>query len=178
MRHLIRRLIEEYIPFPGEEEAVASFHSVLGTPRPVERDQFVPGHFTASGFVVSPDLSSVLLIHHRRLDRWMQPGGHIDAADETPWAAARREIGEETGMFDLEDLSTGLFGLGHHPIPARHDEPPHRHFDLKFAFLAVGHHLAPSSEVGDVTWGRFEEMEMFGVDAETMHEVQKLRLLI
>ena len=65
---------------------------------PTDRDRFVPGHFTASGFVVSPDGSSLLLIHHRRLDRWLQPGGHIDPEDASPIAAAAREVTEETGV--------------------------------------------------------------------------------
>ena len=63
-------------------------------PRPADRDRFEPGHFTASGFVISPNRKALLLIHHRRLDRWLQPGGHIDSEDASPIAAAIREVAE------------------------------------------------------------------------------------
>ena len=60
------------------------------SPEPFSRDQFVPGHITCTGLVIAPDRDGILLIHHRRLDRWLLPGGHVEAADleiRTPPAA-------------------------------------------------------------------------------------------
>ena len=121
---------------------------------PYARDAFVPGHFTASGFVRSPDRSAVLLIEHRGLQRWLQPGGHVDPDDPGPLAAAMREIVEETGCADLAPFADGLFGIDVHAIPARHDEPPHRHYDLQFAFQALSGRLDPSDEVAAASLGR------------------------
>ncbi len=59
---------------------------------------FDPGHFTASGFVTDPTNSRMLVIHHRRLDMWLQPGGHVEPTDPTLLAAAVREVLEETGV--------------------------------------------------------------------------------
>lgn len=173
----VERLLDAYSPLPSEEEALAAFRWLLATQDPLSRSQFAPGHFTASGFVLSPDRSAVLLIHHRRIDRWMQPGGHIDPTDLTPAAAARREIAEETGVAAGTALSNGLFGLAHHPIPGRSDEPSHRHYDLRFAFIAEDDRLAPTREVRDAAWARLDEVAAFDVDAETVHEVEKLRLM-
>ena len=122
------------------------------TAEPFSRDQFEPGHFTASGFVVSPDGGSTLLVYHRRLDRWLQPGGHIDPSDGSVEAAARREVVEETGVV-LSDAPGRLIDLDVHPIPAGKGEPEHCHFDIRFRFTASDTMLvADRSEVRDARW--------------------------
>lgn len=54
--------------------------------------------FTVAIFVVRDN--QILLIHHRRLDRWLPLGGHIEL-DEDPEQAALREAKEESGL-DVE----------------------------------------------------------------------------
>jgi len=73
-------------------------------PSPFSRDHFVPGHITGSCFIVDPASRRVLLHHHRRLDRWLQMGGHC-FENEIPAAAALREGREESGLPDLELVS-------------------------------------------------------------------------
>lgn len=141
---------------------------------PFDRDLFSPGHFTASGFVVSPDLGSVLLVHHRRLDRWLQPGGHVDPDDRSVEGAARREIEEETGIGSLESLG-GLLDIDVHPIPPRHDEPGHRHFDLRFAYTTDETVLTKTDEVRDVRWVAFDRIASVGGDESVERGVAKLR---
>jgi 8-oxo-dGTP pyrophosphatase MutT (NUDIX family) len=102
------------------------------------------GHITASGLVMTPDGREVLLIHHRGLGKWLQPGGHVDEDDAALWLAAEREIREETGLVDLmlhpwhvehdgqpADINT-------HPIPARPEkgEGGHWHHDCLYIFIA------------------------------------------
>ena len=144
---------------------------------PYARDAFVPGHFTASGFVRSPDRSAVLLIEHRGLQRWLQPGGHVDPDDPGPLAAAMREIVEETGCADLAPFADGLFGIDVHDIPARHDEPPHRHYDLQFAFQALSGRLDPSDEVAAASWVALDDLSAFGVDPATRKGAERLARL-
>jgi 8-oxo-dGTP pyrophosphatase MutT (NUDIX family) len=105
---------------------------------PFARDHFVPGHFTASAFVLSPARDALLLIHHSKLHRWLQPGGHVDAGDPDVLFAAQREVEEEVGLVDLSpaEPGAGLFDADVHRIPARRAEPEHEHFDLRFAFVA------------------------------------------
>lgn len=143
-------------------------------PHPYERYGFLPGHFTASGFVRSPDGTSVLLIEHRRLGRWLQPGGHVDPDDVGPLEAALREVTEETGCTDLVLIAAGLFGIDVHQIPPRHDEPAHQHFDLQFAFQAGADHIAASDEVAAASWVALADVAAFGVDGATRKGVERL----
>lgn len=139
--------------------------SVVGSGRNMWlRSEFDPGHFTASAFVVSPDRSSLLLIHHRKLDRWLQPGGHIEPLDETIEDAARREVEEETGVIDLVRLGTSLARIDVHEIPRRGSEPTHVHLDLGLGFLATTTEIGPIDEVLEARWVLFEDLESFGAD--------------
>ena len=121
------------------------------TPAPLSRLQFAPGHITATGLVLAPDGVRVLLVHHRRLDRWLLPGGHVEPEDETPGDAARREVVEESGAL-LAAGSAPLAGIDVHGIPAKGAEPYHLHHDLIFVFRATSDRLQISPESHAVTW--------------------------
>jgi 8-oxo-dGTP pyrophosphatase MutT (NUDIX family) len=93
------------------------------------------GHLTGSGFVLDAARTRVLLLHHGRLHRWLQPGGHGEGEID-PQEIALREIAEETGLTGLVPLGDGLFDVDVHPIPARKGEPAHLHLDLRYLFVA------------------------------------------
>src|SRR4249919_4196833 len=94
----------------------------------------VPGHFTGSAWVVSADGERALLLHHRKLDRWLQPGGHADGDGDLA-SVALREAEEETGLPGLR-IEGGVFDLDRHLIPARGNEPEHFHYDVRFVVRA------------------------------------------
>jgi 8-oxo-dGTP pyrophosphatase MutT (NUDIX family) len=121
-------------------------------PGAFSRDHIAPGHFTASAFVVCPERRRVLLVHHAKLQRWLQPGGHVEADDPSLLAAAEREVHEETGLASLLRLSDGVFDVDIHPIPERPKEAAHHHFDVRYAFAARSTELVPSDEVRGVRW--------------------------
>ena len=100
------------------------------TAAPYSRAQFEPGHITASGYIID-DAGRLLLHHHRRLDRWLQMGGHLEDG-ETAVDAAWREAAEESGLGDLQIVSDGIADLDIHVIPAGRGEPEHRHFDVRY----------------------------------------------
>jgi 8-oxo-dGTP pyrophosphatase MutT (NUDIX family) len=159
----------------GDERSLGVALGVLDTGRPMwSRDEFVPGHFTASGFVVSPDGSSLLLIHHGRLHRWLQPGGHIEADDHSVADAARREVIEETGVTRLERVGEGLLCIDAHPMPVRADEPGHVHIDLAIGFRALVPDLGPLDEVLDARWVRFDQLDTYDVDAAVIQGTRRL----
>lgn len=132
------------------------------------------GHLTGSGFVLNADRTRVLLLHHRRLDRWLQPGGHGEGETD-PRAIARREIEEETGLADLEPLNGGaLFDVDVHPIPARPGEPAHLHLDLRYAFRArPGAEPRVSSESRALRWVALNELPA-DADPSLRRAVRKL----
>jgi 8-oxo-dGTP pyrophosphatase MutT (NUDIX family) len=130
---------------------------------PFSRQNLDPGHFTASAFVLSPDRRRVLLVHHRKLGRWLQPGGHIEATDVDLAAAARREVLEETGIDTLAPPvivaplgsvapPCAIFDVDIHVIPANPKDGAHLHFDVRYAFVAGGDHLDASPEVLGARW--------------------------
>src|SRR5579863_2878074 len=139
-----------HIPDPKSRELILM---LLGcTPDPFSRSQFHPGHITCTGLVMAPDGERVLLIHHRRLDRWLLPGGHVEPGDAEVWDAARREVLEETGALLAPDASPPLTGLDVHGIPAGKGEPYHLHHDLLFQFRAVSYECRVSAESRDIAW--------------------------
>ena len=93
------------------------------------------GHITGSAWIINPVNEQVLLLHHRKLDKWLQPGGHADG-EENILQVAEREAREETGLSSIRVLQTGMFDLDIHTIPARGDEPEHYHYDIRYLFTA------------------------------------------
>lgn len=105
------------------------------------RDTY-PGHITTSALILSPDGRQTLLIDHLSLRRWLQPGGHYEAA-EYFWASARREAEEETGLaaprlHPWHRDRDRPFLIDSHDVPgkASREERPHVHHDLQFLFVA------------------------------------------
>ncbi|MFO7177256.1 MAG: NUDIX hydrolase [Pseudomonadota bacterium] len=170
-------LLARYAPVDVREQGFRErMQALVRLPRAFDRTFFTPGHFTASAFVVSPERDAVLLVLHRKLGIWVQPGGHVDPDDRDVASAARREVAEETGVTELEPLlgSDTLFDVDIHPIPARGAEPSHEHFDLRFAFRAVHRELTVSDEVSAVRWVSFRETASVTADASVLRAVEKL----
>ena len=92
------------------------------------------GHLTGSAVVVDPSGQRTLLLHHAKLDRWLQPGGHADG-DGNLANVAWREATEETGLQGLRVVRPAI-DIDIHTIPARPGEPEHLHLDVRFAVIA------------------------------------------
>jgi len=138
------------------------------------RSHFVPGHLTASAFVLSPERDAVLLILHKKLGLWLQPGGHIEASDATLEDAARREVAEEVGLALPVAAPAAVFDLDIHVIPARKDEPAHEHFDVRFCFRSATRNFVASDEVADARWTPLSEIEQLTTDESVLRAVRKL----
>jgi 8-oxo-dGTP pyrophosphatase MutT (NUDIX family) len=174
-RYELLQILDRFEPEPSEERARAEMVLLTAdSSDPFSRYSFNPGHFTAAGCVLSPDGGSVLLVHHNRLERWLQPGGHIDPGDASVVGAARREVVEETGVM-LADTTPELLDIDIHPIPSGKGEPRHRHFDLRFLFCATSAELEPAKdEVGEARWVPFAEVTELSTEASLRRMVKKL----
>lgn len=110
------------------------------------------GHITASILVVDPTFEQVLLMHHKKLDRWLQFGGHSDGDTDSEQVAIK-EFHEESGIQELPN-NIQLFGVDAHTIPERGSEPEHTHFDLLFigTISRDSSFQAREAEVNDIRW--------------------------
>lgn len=144
---------------------------LLAQPDAMSRDLFEPGHFTVGAFAVHGD--SVMMVHHRRLGIWLEPGGHIDDGDMTLEAAAARELFEETGIV-AGQVRAGLFDVDVHDIPAGKGEPPHKHFNVSYHFAAASADVVVAAEVAAARWVRFGEVAQLTLDPAVRRAAAKL----
>lgn len=95
----------------------------------------LPGHITGSAWIVDSSKQFVLLTHHAKLNKWLQPGGHADG-EEDVLNVALREAMEETGVKQFKTLRPGIFDIDIHIIPQRKEFPTHLHYDIRFLLEA------------------------------------------
>jgi 8-oxo-dGTP pyrophosphatase MutT (NUDIX family) len=148
------------------------------TPEPYSRAQFVPGHITASCFIIDGE-GRLLLHHHRRLNRWLQMGGHLEE-NEDPIAAALREGREESGLKDLHLVGDGIADLDVHVIPAGRGEPEHRHYDVRY--IARTHLpesiVADARESNQLLWFDLDRAAALMHGEESLRVIQKIRRVL
>ena len=115
------------------------------------------GHVTGSAWIVDQTKGKCLLIHHRKLQRWLQPGGHADGCPDIEYVA-RKEAEEETGLKQLQLWQPDIFDLDIHLIPERGMTPEHYHFDVRFIYQgSTKDTLSLSPETNDVAWWDLDE---------------------
>lgn len=134
------------------------------------------GHLTGSAWILNPERTRTLLTHHRKLDKWLQLGGHADG-DPDLAAVARREAQEESGLARLRLVSPEIFDLDRHWIPERKSEPAHWHFDLRFLLEAdPSEPLVVSSESKDLAWIELDAVSRFTPEESIARMVRKTQV--
>ena len=131
------------------------------SPDPFDRTDYHPGHITSSAVVLSSDRNRMLLLFHNRLRVWLQPGGHVEPSDPDVYAAARREVQEETGASLFPSDRPQLVGVDVHEIPAARGEPMHLHHDLVFRLVAQSDEIRVSPESRAVIWCPVEKLAQY-----------------
>lgn len=169
-------LLDAYVPSPGVENEMflSTIRFVNENPECFERSLQI-GHVTASGWVISPDRELVLLMHHRKLDRWFQPGGHCDG-DPDVASVALKEVVEETGIEYARQIESGIYDVDVHLIPANQKDPAHYHYDIRFLFEAdPQEQLVINIESKDVKWVPVADVEKLNDSESMMRMVRKLK---
>jgi len=167
-RPLLEMLSRYREQFPAEADVVDRIQALIETHADCFERTCRPGHITGSSWIFSTDRRRCLLTHHRKLDCWLQLGGHADGHAEVEQVALR-EAREESGMrgFDLVCIDGALLPLDVdvHQIPARLDddgrliEDAHEHHDVRFLLIAhPDQELRLSAESHDLAWFALDEV--------------------
>ena len=160
-----RAEIERYAPHDdAQHQARADMLAFIDThPLDAHLRTCVEGHLTASALVIDESRGAALLTFHKKLNRWLQLGGHCDG-DANLAAAALREATEESGIDGLTIDPTPI-DLDIHLIPARRDEPAHLHLDTRFVVYAPALSRESLSEESlELRW--FTPAELTGIDTD------------
>ena len=171
---LIDELNEYALSYPAEAGQAAVFIDFLrrNGERCFDRN-LAEGHVTASCWLLNPDSRCVLLTHHRKLNAWLQLGGHADG-EADPRRVALAEAREESGIDTVElDADQTLFDIDRHLIPARANEPEHFHYDFRFVLRAGSEEFVVSDESNALRWCDIGGLASFTEDESVLRMGRK-----
>ena len=132
---LLTSLTSYYSQFPEERAFIPRFKSlIVNFPNCFQRS-LISGHMTASSWIIDATGTVALLVHHKNLNRWLQPGGHADG-EENILKVSFKEAEEETGLKSLKLIRSEIFDIDIHLIPKHNDVQSHYHFDIRYLFSA------------------------------------------
>lgn len=131
------------------------------------------GHVTGSAWILNPAKTHALLMHHQKLDKWFQPGGHCDG-DADVLHVAQKEAEEETGL-SVKALTNVIFDVDTHIIPTRNDIREHTHYDIRYVFIADmdAEELGSNAEAKAVRWIKLEDIHQYNNTPSILRMVQK-----
>ncbi len=178
-RRPLEAALETYARHHAENAGQAEriLHFIRTTPDCFERSH-AEGHITGSAWLLNPQGTQVLLTLHRKLGRWLQPGGHADGDADTR-RVALREAEEESGISGIRPLMAEILDVDIHEIPARPaaGEPAHLHYDIRYLLQAPHEGFRVSQESVALRW--FGEDELMALQPEEsllrmMHRCRQL----
>ena len=133
------------------------------------------GHITGSAWIVNNAGTHTLLTHHKKMNKWMQPGGHADGESDV-LRVAIREADEESGLTQLQVEDAKIFDVDIHQIPARGSEAQHLHYDIRFALRAHGSEkFIVSDESHDLAWVEIAQLADYSSEESMLRMTQKWR---
>ncbi len=158
---LLSLILEYQLRYPEEGETIHRFISFIKKNKACFDRNLASGHVTGSAWVLSLDRTKVLLTHHRKLNKWIQLGGHADGHSDI-YSAALREAYEESGLKEIIPVTRNIFDIDIHSIPKIGNTPSHNHYDVRFAFQVSGPEtFRVSQESHDLSW----------VEVNKLHEI-------
>lgn len=174
IRNHILGLLKAYSSNDQHEQAMLhnTIQFIESNPACFERT-LLQGHVTGSAWILDQHRTHALMMHHQKLDKWFQPGGHCDG-DPNVCAVAAKEAFEETGI-EVRLISPSVFDVDHHVIPERKEVPEHIHYDIRFLFEAErkNDELPPNAEAKAVRWIPLKEIAAYNNTPSIMRLVEK-----
>ncbi|MFT5368200.1 MAG: 8-oxo-dGTP pyrophosphatase MutT (NUDIX family) [Candidatus Latescibacterota bacterium] len=170
-RDSLLQQLESYLDlFPDESAMLERYISFVKANSDCFERSLQIGHVTGSAWVVNRERTHTLLTHHKKLNKWLQLGGHADG-DVDVLRVAKREVAEESGITDVVQVGDGIFDVDIHLIPERKNEPEHYHYDVRYALQVTGDEdYVVSDESHDLAWLEIDRL------SERTQEESMLRL--
>ena len=174
----LKQLLKSYIQKnPYEVNAIKMLNFFDNHDGCFEKDN-LPGHFTGSAWVISPDKNKILMTHHKKLNMWLQLGGHADG-EKNLRSVALKEAKEESGFNNFSILSEEIFDLDIHKIESINEEPEHLHYDVRFLLEADPNeqNIIISEESHDVKWIHLDDVLEYNSEGSISRMVEKTKKL-
>jgi len=172
--------LEAYIPYDETEsrhkDTILEFLS--SCKNCFERTNLA-GHITGSAFLLNKDKTKILLMHHKKLNKWLQFGGHADSSTDI-LGVAIREAQEESGIQDITPLYTTIFDVDDHVIPANatKSEPKHHHYDIRYVLTTSQEQFATNRESMELKWVELDKAENYIHSESSKRVIVKLKKLL
>jgi 8-oxo-dGTP pyrophosphatase MutT (NUDIX family) len=171
--HLLEQLELYASAWPEEAATVERYATFVKAHTDCFERSLAVGHVTGSAWVVNAKGTHVLLTHHKKLDRWLQLGGHVDGNPDV-LESALREVEEESGITEVELQGPGVFDIDIHLIPERGNEAAHYHYDIRYAFKVTGDEtFVVSDESHDLCWVPIAHLEDYTSEASMIRMAVK-----
>lgn len=176
-RQSLQDLLDAFVPYDNQEsESLQKVKDFVFTHPDCFGHSVLPGHVTGSAFVVDRDLAYTLLTHHKKMNMWLQFGGH---SDDHPIVAetAMREAREESGLRDIRYSILGniIFDIDVHTIPVHGTMPQHTHYDVRFLYTANRQEtLTVSPESNDLAWVPLTDAAKYNARPEFLRMASKV----
>lgn len=165
-RTQLLKLLNAYLPFDAiETNFYQQILSFVQNNENCFKKNNEDSHVTGSAWLVNKTGDHCLLMHHAKLNLWVQPGGHCDG-DSDVLAVSIKEVQEETGIMGVTPLHNAIFDIDIHQIPARGDVKTHLHYDVRFLIgVESDEEIQGNHESMDLRW--------FGKDAALMPTLEQ-----
>ena len=137
------------------------------------------GHFTGSAWLVNPEKDKILMNHHKKLNKWIQFGGHSNG-EKNLLETALREMEEETSISNYNLVTKDIFDVDIHFIPRTNNMPAHYHYDVRFLIEADPdkNQISLSKESIDIIWVPIEEVCNYNSEDSIQRMVNKTQSIV
>jgi len=158
---ILNKYLETYIDEKERQSILISYLNEHTDQEIIDWNNF-NGHIVASGFIYAKEENKFLVLYHKDLKMYLYPGGHVDVSDKNILEAALREVYEETGLTNLEQLDIIPIDIDTHIIGVneRLNLPEHYHFDFRYLFMVdrICDVKIDEDEMGDYKWIDINEL--------------------
>jgi len=174
-RKILLDLLEKHSPIDENELKMRNETiEFVKTNEDCFRRELLIGHVTGSAWIVNDARTHVLMMHHRKLNQWFQPGGHCDGETDV-LNVALKEANEETGLQNFKVVDGEVFDVDIHQIPERIGIPAHYHYDIRFLIEAdMTEQLIITEESNDLAWVSLEKIAEHNDSESIMRMVRKI----